>query len=285
MTGFPCGSDGKESAWNAGDRDSIPGSRSSPGGGHGNPLQVFLPGESHGQRSLAGYSPWCPKSRTWLSDSHFQSRQKGWPETLTLLVAQSVTSLRHSLPPGPHFSSSSIPSLKRRVVFLNYRLPRTSVLESGFVRLLPSRPALGACSAVPTVPAWLCGSSSEPGRAAGLRCIKAGVRRPLSRAGLAAPFHPGVKPTPLCPGVRSESWCQSNGMPSLRQRKGNRQDVKLTQKENPLTPSQPLPGGRAWSVGSWDGRGHLGPWPPRLPAPWAARAASQGRTASGPTCF
>ena len=27
----------------------------SPGGGHGNPL-VFLPGESHGQRSLAGYS-------------------------------------------------------------------------------------------------------------------------------------------------------------------------------------------------------------------------------------
>ena len=27
------------------------------GGGHGNPL-VFLPGESHRQRSLAGYSPW-----------------------------------------------------------------------------------------------------------------------------------------------------------------------------------------------------------------------------------
>ena len=29
---------------------------------------VFLPGESHGQRSLAGYSPWGRKSRTWLSD-------------------------------------------------------------------------------------------------------------------------------------------------------------------------------------------------------------------------
>ena len=26
--------------------------------GHDNPLQVFLPGESHGQRSLAGCSPW-----------------------------------------------------------------------------------------------------------------------------------------------------------------------------------------------------------------------------------
>ena len=26
------------------------------------PAPVFLPGESHGQRSLAGYSPWCPWS-------------------------------------------------------------------------------------------------------------------------------------------------------------------------------------------------------------------------------
>ena len=30
--------------------------------GNGNSLQeVFLPGESHGQRSLAGYSPWGRK--------------------------------------------------------------------------------------------------------------------------------------------------------------------------------------------------------------------------------
>ena len=28
------------------------------------PSSVFLPGESHGQMSLAGYSPWGPKSRT-----------------------------------------------------------------------------------------------------------------------------------------------------------------------------------------------------------------------------
>ena len=33
---------------------SIPGLGRSPGGGHGNPLQVFLPGESYGQRNLAG---------------------------------------------------------------------------------------------------------------------------------------------------------------------------------------------------------------------------------------
>ena len=35
----------------------IPGSGRSPGGGHGNPTLIFLPGESHGERNLGGYSP------------------------------------------------------------------------------------------------------------------------------------------------------------------------------------------------------------------------------------
>ena len=30
------------------------------------PTPVFLPGESHGQRSLLGYSPWGAKSQTRL---------------------------------------------------------------------------------------------------------------------------------------------------------------------------------------------------------------------------
>ena len=39
-------------------RDSgfLSGLGRSPGEGHDNPTPVFLPGESHGQRSLAGYS-------------------------------------------------------------------------------------------------------------------------------------------------------------------------------------------------------------------------------------
>ena len=37
--GFPDGSDGKESACNAGDPGSIPGSGRSPGGGNDNPFQ------------------------------------------------------------------------------------------------------------------------------------------------------------------------------------------------------------------------------------------------------
>ena len=46
------GSDGEESACNAGDQGSVPGLGIFPGEAHGNPLQVFLPGEFHGQRSL-----------------------------------------------------------------------------------------------------------------------------------------------------------------------------------------------------------------------------------------
>ena len=30
----------------------------SPGVGNGNPAPVFFPGKFHGQRNLAGYSPW-----------------------------------------------------------------------------------------------------------------------------------------------------------------------------------------------------------------------------------
>ena len=121
--GFPNSLVGKQSACNAGDLGSIPGSGRSAGEGIGYPLQcslsqcgyvltsnycqfglpsqlsqlrnclqcrrprfyswvrkipwrrawqptpVFLPGESHAQRSLVGCSPWGCKSRTRLSDS------------------------------------------------------------------------------------------------------------------------------------------------------------------------------------------------------------------------
>ena len=43
---YPGGSHGKESACNMGDLDLIPRWGRSPGGGHGNPPHVFLPGES-----------------------------------------------------------------------------------------------------------------------------------------------------------------------------------------------------------------------------------------------
>ena len=45
-----------DSAGDIRDMSSIPRLGRSPGAGHGNP--VFLPGESHERRSLAGYSPY-----------------------------------------------------------------------------------------------------------------------------------------------------------------------------------------------------------------------------------
>ena len=56
--GFPGGSEGKQSTCDAGDLGSIPGLGRSPGGVHGNPLQFSSLENPHGQRSLAGYSPW-----------------------------------------------------------------------------------------------------------------------------------------------------------------------------------------------------------------------------------
>ena len=52
--GFPCGSDGKESAYNAGDLGSIPGLGRSSGGGHGNPLQYSCLESPRGLRILVG---------------------------------------------------------------------------------------------------------------------------------------------------------------------------------------------------------------------------------------
>ena len=61
LMGFSGDSVGKESVYNSGHLGSIPGLGRSPGGGHGNPLQYSCLQNPHGQRNLAGYSPWGDK--------------------------------------------------------------------------------------------------------------------------------------------------------------------------------------------------------------------------------
>ena len=68
MYGVPGGSDGKALACNAGDRVRSLGRE--------DPLEkeiatCSLPGKSHGQRSLVGYSPWGRKELDRLSDFTF----------------------------------------------------------------------------------------------------------------------------------------------------------------------------------------------------------------------
>ena len=62
-TGFPGGSNGKESACNVGDPGSIPELGRSPGERNSNPHQYSCLENSHGQMSLAGYSPWDNRLR------------------------------------------------------------------------------------------------------------------------------------------------------------------------------------------------------------------------------
>ena len=71
--GFPVALGVENSPANAEDaRDagSIHGLGRSPGEGNGNPLQLFLPGKSHGERSLAGYSPWSHKESDTTEHRH-----------------------------------------------------------------------------------------------------------------------------------------------------------------------------------------------------------------------
>ena len=58
---FPGGSAGEESAHNAGDLGLIAGLETPPGEGYGDPLQYSCLDKPHGQKCLAGYSPWGGK--------------------------------------------------------------------------------------------------------------------------------------------------------------------------------------------------------------------------------
>ena len=62
------------------DTGSIPGLGRSLGGGHGNPLQYSCLENPHGQRSLAGYSPWGHKAldvAEQLSTQHSKTSSRG----------------------------------------------------------------------------------------------------------------------------------------------------------------------------------------------------------------
>ena len=74
LRGFPCGSDGKASACNAGDPGSIPGSGRSPGTGNGNPLQysclkITWTEEPGGLQSIGSQRVWL----NWATSLHFTS--------------------------------------------------------------------------------------------------------------------------------------------------------------------------------------------------------------------
>ena len=76
--GFSDGSAVKNPSDIAGDTDLVPESERSFGEENDNPFQCFLPGKSHGQRILTGYSSWgSQKNWTWLA-----TKQPWWLENI-----------------------------------------------------------------------------------------------------------------------------------------------------------------------------------------------------------
>ena len=120
---FPCGSDGKASAYNAGDPRSIPGLGRSPGEGKGHPLQY-----SSLENSMDCIVRGVAKSRTRLSDFHFTSlhfpphspffarltqNASPWRHLVDILVGMRKTSRickdqQKSMACGHHRSSSKL---------------------------------------------------------------------------------------------------------------------------------------------------------------------------------
>ena len=97
--GFPGGSEVKASTCKVGDPGSISGLGKIAWRRKWQPTPVFLPGESHGRRSLVGYSPWGHKESdmTSLSLSLFTFCHKGGVICISEVIDISPGNLDSSL--------------------------------------------------------------------------------------------------------------------------------------------------------------------------------------------
>ena len=86
--GFPCGSDGKESACDVGDQGSIPGSGRYPGEGHGNPLQYSCLENPMDRGAWWATVHGVTKSQIQLSDWAHTQRGRELPKIWGLLTVQ-----------------------------------------------------------------------------------------------------------------------------------------------------------------------------------------------------
>ena len=100
---------GKESACKCGRRGSFPSlGRSSPWRRKWQPTPIFLPGESHGQRSLAGYSSWSSKESDTTEATKHSTEHKVRHMMFLLLC---LTSLSMTISRSSHLTANGIISL------------------------------------------------------------------------------------------------------------------------------------------------------------------------------
>ena len=89
MWGSPSGSDCKESACNAGDLASIPGSCRTLGEGNGYPFQYSCLENPMGKRSLEGYSPWVVESDADWATNTQSLMWEGLIQSVVLVLSRS----------------------------------------------------------------------------------------------------------------------------------------------------------------------------------------------------
>ena len=94
MCNFPDSSASKESAFNAGDTGSIPGSGSFLWRRKRQPTPVLLPRESHGQRSLAATVHGASKSQTRLKQRSTRARGKrNWDDAKVCVCVRKIITI------------------------------------------------------------------------------------------------------------------------------------------------------------------------------------------------
>ena len=91
------GSDSKGSAYNERDPGSIPGSEKTHWRRTWQPTPVFLPGESHGQRSLAACSPWGALEKEIATHSSVLAWRDPWTEEPCGLQSMGSQRIGHNL--------------------------------------------------------------------------------------------------------------------------------------------------------------------------------------------
>ena len=93
--GFPGGSDGKECACNVEDLGWTPGLGRSPGEGKCYPLQYSCLENPHGQRSLAGYSPWGRRVGYDWATKHSTASGMSWRAVWQEKMNKGMGKMRH----------------------------------------------------------------------------------------------------------------------------------------------------------------------------------------------
>ena len=147
--GFPVGSDGKESACNAGDLGSIPQLGRSPEGGHGNPLQYSFLEDPHKQRNLVSNSPWGLKEQDTTERLKTYIKLKKIYDGLQIAIKNSI--------PRKYKRTSMLTLKKRAKNNINHTVYFSLI---GFKQHFPV-PALSLCSRCLQLPTCKCYSMSS----------------------------------------------------------------------------------------------------------------------------